>query len=70
MAPGIAKVLRILNLDEDELVATRSFYDLPGWDSIMQMQMVVVIESDLGLELSAEEIQDLTPKKLHDLYSD
>jgi acyl carrier protein len=70
MAVSISRALSILNLDEENLSYFGSFPEMPGWDSIMQMQLVVVIESDHGIELSAEEIQDLTPQKLIKLYND
>ncbi len=68
MTLNMSKVLRVLNIDEELLIALDSFSDVTGWDSIMQMQLVVIVESDLHVELSAEEIQNLTPQNLAELY--
>ena len=68
MVKSIAKILRILNIEEKSFLELNSFSEVPGWDSIMQMQLVIVLESELGVELTAEAIQALTPEQLVQLY--
>lgn len=68
MSSNFASVLKILNIDQELLRPLESFSEVPGWDSIMQMQLIVTVEAQVGFELSVEDIQDLSPARLFEIY--
>jgi acyl carrier protein len=39
------------------------FADVPGWDSLKHVELIVGLESRFGIELTAEEIERLTSKR-------
>jgi acyl carrier protein len=68
MSSNFTSVLKILNIDQELLRSLESFSEVPGWDSIMQMQLIVTVEAQVGFELSVEDIQDLSPARLFEIY--
>ena len=52
----LAEVFEVLPQD---LSADTQFGDLPKWDSIGHMDLMVALESQFGVEISAETISEL-----------
>ena len=48
-----------LNVDPNEIEAETQFGDLPQWDSMGHMEVLVELEKNFGVEISAETITDL-----------
>lgn len=48
-----------LNVDASEINADTQFGDLPQWDSMGHMEVLVELEKDFGVEITAETITDL-----------
>ncbi|MBF9068414.1 acyl carrier protein [Streptacidiphilus fuscans] len=44
----IEVVAQVLDLDEDEVAVDANFADLPGWDSVNAMRVLVLLERELG----------------------
>lgn len=44
----IEVVAQVLDLDEDEISVDANFADLPGWDSVNAMRVLVLLERELG----------------------
>lgn len=61
-------VLRVAGVNATQFSNLTSFEDLPNWDSLNLMQLLAVIENDLHLELSVDEVVNLTPAKVRELY--
>ena len=55
----------VTELFDDEAAAVGDdtrFADLPGWDSLKHVELIVGLETRFGIELTAEEIERLTSK--------
>jgi len=48
-----------LNVDPSEIGPETQFGDLPQWDSMGHMEVLVELEKNFGIEISAETITDL-----------
>ena len=48
-----------LNVDPNEIGPETQFGDLPQWDSMGHMEVLVELEKNFGVEISAETITDL-----------
>ncbi|MEN8242329.1 MAG: acyl carrier protein [Chloroflexota bacterium] len=48
-----------LNVDPSEIGPETQFGDLPQWDSMGHMEVLVELEKNFGVEISAETITDL-----------
>lgn len=59
----VEKVLQVLagalNVDVGEINAETQFGDLPQWDSMGHMEVLVELEKNFGVEISAETITEL-----------
>ena len=49
-------ISEILRIAPEDVVDTLGMDDLGTWDSLSHMQLIVTIESDYGIELTADEI--------------
>ena len=49
-------ISEILRIAPEDIVDTLGMDDLGTWDSLSHMQLIVTIESDYGIELTADEI--------------
>ena len=59
---------RILELDESKISDDLSINNVPSWDSINQMALIAAIEEDFEIELTFDEISDMTSvKKIKDI---
>lgn len=61
-------VLRVAGVNATQFSTLTSFDDLPQWDSLNLMQLLTVLENELQLELSVDEVVNLTPAKVRELY--
>lgn len=61
-------VLRVTGVDAAEFTRLAAFKDLPHWDSLSLMQLLSVIENDLQIELTVDEVMSLTPARVRELY--
>lgn len=61
---NLGNVTRILGCSAQELLGFTAFEEVPGWDSLMRMQLIVSLENHLGRELSIEEILEMTPQSM------
>lgn len=54
--------------EDDELVVSRdtTAADVPGWDSLQHVSLILRVESHFGLRLSSAEVADL--KSVGDLH--
>jgi len=48
-----------LNVDTSEIGADTQFGDLPQWDSMGHMEVLVALEKEFGVEVSADTITNL-----------
>lgn len=48
-----------LNVDASEITAETQFGDLPQWDSMGHMEVLVALEKEFGVEVSADTITNL-----------
>ena len=56
-------LVRILKIKEHELVDQLTMNDVVLWDSLKHMELIVTIENELEIELSAEDIMEMTDVK-------
>ena len=56
----LALVAEALQTPQEVVTETLSFGDLPEWDSMGHMEVMVLLEERFGVEISAETIADLT----------
>ena len=54
-----ALLAEIFETDAEEISIETQFGDLPKWDSMGHMDLMVALESQFGLEISAESISEL-----------
>jgi acyl carrier protein len=60
LVESVQQVLAVaLNVDGSEINADTQFGDLPQWDSMGHMEVLVELEKNFGVEISAETITDL-----------
>ena len=52
-------IAEILRVSPNDVVDSMGMDDVGTWDSLSHMQLIVTIESDFGVELSAEEIVEM-----------
>jgi acyl carrier protein len=66
-------ILRELDLDDYEIGATTTADDVPGWDSLSHVRIILAIEAEFGIRFSTVEIlrirqvgdlQDLIDRKV------
>ena len=50
----------VFNEDASEVKADLEFGDLPQWDSMGHMDVMMALEEKFGIEVNAETISDLT----------
>ena len=48
-----------LNIVADEISADTAFGDLPQWDSMGHMEVMILLEEKFGVEINADTISDL-----------
>ena len=48
-----------LNVGLDEISAETAFGDLPQWDSMGHMEVMIVLESNFGVDINADTISEL-----------
>ena len=48
-----------LNVDVSEITADTQFGDLPQWDSMGHMEVLVALEKEFGVEVTADTITNL-----------
>jgi acyl carrier protein len=49
----------VLGVDPGTLSARSSPENVAGWDSLKSMEIVILLEEELGVEFSADEISEL-----------
>jgi acyl carrier protein len=49
-----------LQVDASEITPETAFGDLPQWDSMGHMEVMLALESEFGLEIDADTISNLT----------
>ena len=54
-----ALLAEIFETDAEEISVETQFGDLPKWDSMGHMDLMVALESQFGLQISAESIGEL-----------
>jgi acyl carrier protein len=60
MVESVQQVLAAaLNVDRGEINADTQFGDLPQWDSMGHMEVLVELEKNFGVEISADTITEL-----------
>lgn len=64
-----AAVLRVAGVDAAQFSNLTSFKELPYWDSLSLMQLLAILENDLKIELSVDEVVNLTPAGVRELYA-
>ena len=63
-------ISRVLEIDESKLSDTMDINNVPFWDSINQMALIVAIEEDFEIELSFDEISEMNSvKKIHEIIA-
>ena len=63
-------ISRVLEIDESKLSDTMDINNVPFWDSINQMALIVEIEEDFEIELSFDEISEMNSvKKIHEIIA-
>ena len=48
-----------LNVDPAEITPETQFGDLPAWDSMGHMELIVTLEAEFGIEVNADTISEL-----------
>jgi acyl carrier protein len=56
-------LVRILKVKEQDLLDELTMNDVVLWDSLKHMELIVTIENELEIELSAEDIMEMTDVK-------
>ena len=60
LAESVQKALAAaLNVDGSEISAETQFGDLPQWDSMGHMEVLVALEKEFGVEVNADTITNL-----------
>jgi len=54
-----ALLAEIFEVDAQDVIAETQFGDLPRWDSMGHMDLMLALESNFGVEISAETISEL-----------
>jgi acyl carrier protein len=54
-----ALLAEIFEVDAQDVSAETQFGDLPKWDSMGHMDLMLALESNFGVEISAETISEL-----------
>jgi acyl carrier protein len=63
-------ISRILEIDESKISDTMDINNVPSWDSINQMALIVAIEEDFEFELTFDEISEMNSvKKIHEIIA-
>lgn len=63
-----AAVLRVAGVEATQFSNLSSFKELPHWDSLSLMQLLTILENELKIELSVDEVVNLTPARVRELY--
>ena len=50
---------KVLNVGLDEITPETTFGDLPQWDSMGHMEVMIVLEENFGVDINADTISDL-----------
>jgi acyl carrier protein len=58
-------ILRELDLDDHEITSATTADDVPGWDSLSHVRIILAIEAEYGVRFSTLEV--LRMKKVGDL---
>jgi len=59
----LALMAEVFEVGEGEVSAETQFGDLPKWDSMGHMDLMVALESKYGIEINADSIRDLVSVK-------
>jgi acyl carrier protein len=57
-------IARALNLPVDQILPRLAFGDIPQWDSMGHMEIMLLLEEELRVEINAETITSLTSIEL------
>ena len=49
----------ILNIDADKIIDDLSIKEVPSWDSLKHIELIVAIEQDFNIQLSFDEIASM-----------
>lgn len=55
----LALMAEVFEVEQGELSADTQFGDLPKWDSMGHMDLMVALETKYGIEINADSIRDL-----------
>lgn len=58
---ALKKILRVVGISEQEFAMKTSLQEIEGWDSLMFMQVIAILETSGGSQLSDDDILSLTP---------
>jgi acyl carrier protein len=50
----------VFDEDYDYVASVKSFREIEGWDSLKYLKLIVAIQAEFGIELSAEQILKIT----------
>ncbi len=56
-------IAEVLKLPEASVTASTSMENTPEWDSLKHIEIIVAIEQQMGMELTGDEIADMTSVK-------
>lgn len=59
-------VAEIMGVPSDSLCATTAYGELPEWDSMMMLTLVMELEAEYGVSIPIEKVGDI--RDLKDLY--
>ena len=60
-------VADLFNVNKEKLSLDTEYMSIPEWDSLMQLRLVMEIESEYDCEIPIDEVPEL--KTLRDFYS-
>lgn len=64
-------ISNVLELDESKLTDELTINDVDSWDSLRQMELIANIEEEFGIELTFDEISDMTSvKRIREIVSE
>ena len=55
----VQALIQVLNVNDGEVTAETQFGDLPQWDSMGHMEVMVELEKNFGVEITADTITEL-----------
>lgn len=60
----IQRCSSVLGISSEEFESLESFEQLPQWDSLAKIQLIVILEEALETELTTQQVMELSPKMM------